>query len=70
MHSINLPTDFNTNLLMLFRWLHLIAGVTWIGLLYFFNLVNVPFILHRRPQNAGTRARRLRCPRIVAGSCD
>src|SRR5204863_8951151 len=22
---------------------HFIAGVTWIGLLYFFNLVNVPF---------------------------
>jgi uncharacterized membrane protein len=25
------------------RWLHLVAGITWIGLLYFFNLVNVPF---------------------------
>jgi len=25
------------------RWLHLVAGVLWIGLLYFFNLVNVPF---------------------------
>jgi uncharacterized membrane protein len=24
------------------RWLHFVAGVTWIGLLYFFNLVNVP----------------------------
>ena len=29
--------------LMLLRWIHLIAGITWIGLLYFFNLVNVPF---------------------------
>jgi uncharacterized membrane protein len=26
-----------------FRWLHFAAGITWIGLLYFFNLVNVPF---------------------------
>lgn len=26
-----------------FRWFHFVAGVTWIGLLYFFNLVNVPF---------------------------
>lgn len=26
-----------------FRWLHFVAGITWIGLLYFFNLVNVPF---------------------------
>jgi len=25
------------------RWIHFVAGITWIGLLYFFNLVNVPF---------------------------
>ena len=25
------------------RWVHFVAGITWIGLLYFFNLVNVPF---------------------------
>lgn len=25
-----------------FRWLHLLAGITWIGLLYYFNLVQVP----------------------------
>lgn len=24
------------------RWAHVIAGVTWIGLLYYFNLVQVP----------------------------
>jgi uncharacterized membrane protein len=24
------------------RWVHLAAGITWVGLLYFFNLVNVP----------------------------
>ena len=24
------------------RWSHFVAGVLWIGLLYFFNLVNVP----------------------------
>src|ERR1044072_7180133 len=28
---------------ILLRWLHFVAGITWIGLLYFFNLVNVPF---------------------------
>jgi uncharacterized membrane protein len=27
---------------IVFRWLHFVAGITWIGLLYFFNLVNVP----------------------------
>jgi uncharacterized membrane protein len=25
------------------RWSHFVAGITWIGMLYFFNLVNVPF---------------------------
>ncbi len=25
-----------------FRWLHILAGITWIGLLYFFNFVQVP----------------------------
>jgi uncharacterized membrane protein len=29
---------------MLFRWVHFLAGITWVGLLYFFNLVNVPFM--------------------------
>jgi uncharacterized membrane protein len=28
----------------LLRWLHLLAGITWIGMLYFFNLVNVNFM--------------------------
>jgi len=27
----------------LIRWLHILAGVIWIGLLYFFNFVNGPF---------------------------
>lgn len=27
----------------IFRWLHIIAGITWIGLLYFFNWVNSAF---------------------------
>lgn len=26
-----------------FRWVHFVAGITWIGILYFFNLINVPF---------------------------
>ena len=25
-----------------FRYLHILAGITWIGLLYYFNLVQVP----------------------------
>ncbi len=27
-----------------FRWLHIIAGITWIGLLYFFNWINSAFV--------------------------
>jgi len=27
----------------LFRWIHIVAGVIWIGHLYFFNFVNLPF---------------------------
>jgi len=27
----------------LFRWIHILAGITWIGHLYFFNWVNAPF---------------------------
>lgn len=32
--------DMNDVLQMLFRWIHFLAGITWIGLLYFFNLIN------------------------------
>src|SRR6266481_835045 len=42
--GISIPTDFQTNFLMLLRWIHFVAGITWIGLLYFFNLVNVPLM--------------------------
>ena len=36
-------SDFNSNFLLVLRWSHIMAGITWIGLLYFFNFVNVPF---------------------------
>lgn len=32
--------DLYTNLQLLLRWIHVIAGITWIGHLYFFNFVN------------------------------
>jgi uncharacterized membrane protein len=32
-----------TGWLFLLRWIHFLAGITWIGLLYYFNLVQVPF---------------------------
>jgi uncharacterized membrane protein len=50
---ISFPTDFQTNFLMLLRWIHFIAGTTWMGLLYFFNLVNVPLMKELDPATKG-----------------
>ncbi len=35
-------SDLYSNFHLLFRWLHVLAGILWIGHLYFFNFVNVP----------------------------
>src|SRR6188768_3832156 len=29
---------------LIIRWIHFLAGITWIGLLYFFNLINAAFL--------------------------
>ena len=34
---------------MVLRWLHFIFGITWIGLLYFFNLVGTPTMTSLEP---------------------
>ncbi len=47
------PEDGTTNFLMLVRWVHFLAGITWIGLLYFFNLVSVPFMKELDPATRG-----------------
>jgi uncharacterized membrane protein len=39
---ISLPADFQNNYLIILRLVHFLAGITWIGLLYFFNLVSTP----------------------------
>ena len=36
-------SDLYSNVHLLLRWLHVLAGIVWIGHLYFFNFVNVPF---------------------------
>ena len=35
--------DLFTSLQLLLRWVHVIAGIVWIGHLYFFNFVNLQF---------------------------
>ena len=43
--ALVMPTHTGTEVLaIILRWFHIIFGITWIGLLYFFNLVNVPFM--------------------------
>ncbi len=36
-------------ILILLRWGHFLAGITWIGLLYYFNLVQTPFFGETEP---------------------
>ncbi len=31
------------------RWIHFLAGITWIGLLYYFNFVQTPFFAETEP---------------------
>ncbi len=35
--------EMNNWMQLIFRWAHLVAGIVWIGHLYFFNFVNIPF---------------------------
>ena len=47
------------------RWAHVVAGITWIGLLYYFNFVQVPSFARdggRRPATTrSTSSRPGRC---------
>ena len=47
-------SDLFSNVHLLVRWLHVIAGITWIGHLYFFNFVNIP--LQGALDDAGKKA--------------
>ena len=49
--QIYLPGGWEASLVVL-RWIHFVAGITWVGLLYFFNLVNPPFL---QQMDAGQR---------------
>lgn len=35
--------------LFLLRWIHFLAGIVWIGILYYFNLVQTPFFAETDP---------------------
>jgi len=40
---VTLPS-WEITLQLVVRWIHFVGGITWIGLLYFFNLVHVPLM--------------------------
>lgn len=50
---------------LLTRWIHIIAGVTWIGLLYYFNFVQAPFFAETEAAVKGAATRQL-VPRALA----
>jgi uncharacterized membrane protein len=39
--------------LFLLRWIHFLAGITWIGILYYFNFVQVPYVGETQPAERG-----------------
>lgn len=41
------------NAMLLARWLHIVAGITWIGLLYYFNFVQVPALADAAADKGG-----------------
>lgn len=52
--QIHLPENSSANIEIFLRWIHFVAGIIWVGLLYFFNLVNIPFM---KQLDAPTKAR-------------
>lgn len=50
---------------LLARWAHFLAGITWIGLLYYFNFVQVPFFGEIEADVRTTAIRKL-VPRALA----
>ena len=56
--QLQFPGAGETGLIVL-RWIHFVAGVLWLGLLYFFKLVNTPFLQELNPQQRGMVVPRL-----------
>ncbi len=48
----------------LFAWIHFLAGITWIGILYYFNVVQVPFMAEA-PAEAKPGVTRMLLPRAL-----
>ena len=51
--AVILSGGFHFNQLAFARWLHIVAGVFWIGLLYYFNAVQVPALAEAAADKGG-----------------
>lgn len=47
------------------RWAHIVAGITWIGLLYYFNLVQVPALKDAAADGSGAGITKHVAPRAL-----
>ena len=50
---------------ILARWLHFLAGIMWIGLLYYFNFVQVPALKAAAADNSGAGITKHVAPRAL-----
>jgi uncharacterized membrane protein len=50
---VSFPQGALANEQMLLRWIHIVSGIIWIGLLYFFNLVGTPTLKQLDPPVRG-----------------
>ena len=51
--TLTITQHLGFNPLSLTRWVHVAAGVTWIGLLYYFNFVQVPALAEAAADKGG-----------------
>jgi uncharacterized membrane protein len=63
--QLSFPRGATANEEMVLRWVHFVAGITWIGLLYYFNLIQGPWM---KELDAATRAKVL--PGLMSRAMD
>ena len=52
--------------LLLDRWFHILAGVTWVGLLYYFNFVQVPGLAKAKADGTAAGITKHNCSDSIA----
>ena len=52
--NVEFPENVMANVEQALRWAHLVAGILWLGMLYFFNLVQFPLL---KELDAGTKGK-------------